>query len=150
MPPPPVIPIRERPSALVTRLNLVANDANLYTESLRAPGYSDSTGNRDLAGIGDSLLRQFYQIEGRTRRKSRGAIQDIVGRLASNNNLAARGFALGIDRYILNNPSNQGAVPISLMATTMEAILGAVFLDNGESLAAVKLVIIQFGLGWPE
>ncbi|KAL2850211.1 hypothetical protein BJY01DRAFT_245520 [Aspergillus pseudoustus] len=144
MAPPPVIPIQERVRAFLTRFNIVLNDTNLSVEMLRAPGYGDSTGNRDLAGIGDSALRQYYQVEGCARRMSRGDIQDIIGRVTSNEYLAARGFELGIDTYILNNPSNQGAVPVKLMAATMEATIGAVFLDNEESLAAVRSIIAQF------
>jgi ribonuclease-3 len=74
----------------------------------------------------------------------------MVKQLAGNDNLAARGFELGIDAYILNNPAHQGAVPKSLMATTMEAIMGAVFVDNGESLPPVRPIIAAFGLSVPE
>ncbi|KAL2839867.1 ribonuclease III domain-containing protein [Aspergillus pseudodeflectus] len=144
------IPERDRPRALCTRFNIVPNDESLFTEALSAAGYRDSTGHKNLAGVGDATLLQNTQVEGRERHMSRGAITDMVKQIAGNENLAARGFELGIDAYILNNPAHRGDIQDRLMATTMEAIIGAVFLDNGKSLSAVQSIIAAFGLGWPE
>jgi ribonuclease III len=64
----------------------------------------------------------------------------------SNYRLAQIGFARGIDSFILLNPSLRGTVPKSLMATTMEAILGAVYLDSQKNIASVLRVVIRLGL----
>ena len=64
----------------------------------------------------------------------------------SNYRLAQIGFARGIDSFILLNPSLRGTVPTSLMATTMEAILGAVYLDSQKNIAPVLRVVIRLGL----
>ncbi|KAJ0415780.1 ribonuclease III domain-containing protein [Aspergillus carlsbadensis] len=149
MPPLP-IPIHQRPQAFLTRFNLIFETENLIVEALRQAGYFGSAGNKDLAVIGDTTLRLYIQIEGRARRRSRGDINDMVQKLACNANLAARGFDLGIDGYIQNNPSQRGIISDGMMATTMEAIIGAVFLDKNRELAAVEPIIAAFGLTWPE
>lgn len=62
---------------------------------------------------------------------------------ATNENLAKIGFSLGMDTYIQLNPSAQGIVPERLMATTMEAIIGAVYLDRNRDIMAVRRLIIH-------
>lgn len=64
----------------------------------------------------------------------------------TNLHLAQVGFAKGIDKVILLNPSLQGVVQQRLMATTMEAILGAVYLDSHRDIQAVLRVSVHLGL----
>lgn len=65
---------------------------------------------------------------------------------AANENLWRIGFAKNLDIFIHLNPSSGGVVQDRLMATTMEAILGAVYLDSGKDIAAVLRVVINLGL----
>lgn len=60
---------------------------------------------------------------------------------ATNGNLAHIGLSLGLDAYIQLNPSAQGVVPERLMATTIEAIIGAVYLDSNKDIRKVRLLI---------
>lgn len=62
---------------------------------------------------------------------------------ATNENLANIGFVLGIDVYIQLNPSAQGVVPGRLMATTIEAIVGAVYLDCKRNIEVVRRLILH-------
>lgn len=62
---------------------------------------------------------------------------------ATNENLAQIGFSLGLDVYIQLNPSAQGVVPGRLMATTIEAIIGAVYLDSDRNMMTIHLLIIH-------
>lgn len=64
----------------------------------------------------------------------------------SNYRLGQIGFARGINSFILLNPSLRGTVPQNLMATTVEAILGAVYLDSQRDISAVLRVVIRLGL----
>ncbi|KAL3483844.1 ribonuclease III domain-containing protein [Aspergillus germanicus] len=146
----PPIPNQDRPRAFLMRFNLTFENEDLIVEALRAAGYLGSVGNKELALIGDTVLRLYLQVEGRARRLSRGAINDMVQRLSCNDNLTDRGSELGIGAYIQNNPSQGNAISPGLMATTVEAIIGAVFLDKNRELAAVEPVIALFGLSWPE
>ncbi|KAL2827878.1 ribonuclease III domain-containing protein [Aspergillus pseudoustus] len=145
------IPITQRARKFCEEFTLnFANEAFIQ-EALRAAGAGGSTaGNKNLALIGDSILRTYFQIEGYKRGKSRGEIDDIVKKLACNAHLTKRGFDLGLDAYIWNNPSQGNVISDGLMATTVEAIIGAAFLANGQALATTTPVITAFGLTWPE
>ncbi|KAF1963887.1 hypothetical protein BU23DRAFT_495047 [Bimuria novae-zelandiae CBS 107.79] len=60
-----------------------------------------------------------------------------------NANLAAVGFRYNLDRCVLLNPGTT-AVSDKTMATTVEAILGAVHVDGGD--AALGMVMAKLGL----
>jgi ribonuclease-3 len=77
-------------------------------------------------------------------------INQIVSRIASNTNLAQRGFELGLDRCICKNPSQGNFVSDKLMATTVEAIAGAVFLETSWDRAALQRIVDALGLAWPD
>jgi ribonuclease-3 len=68
--------------------------------------------------------------------------QDLV----SNNNLGRRGFELGLDRCIITAPGLE-RVSTNMMATTVEAILGAIYVDSGANdLGAVRAAVQAMGL----
>ena len=56
---------------------------------------------------------------------------DIVGRVGSNANLDRVGRLYWLDDFICRNPSQAGYISPNTMAATVEAILGAVYLDGG-------------------
>ncbi|KAL2817998.1 ribonuclease III domain-containing protein [Aspergillus cavernicola] len=144
------IPIDDRPSAFQTHFNLEFHNTALITEALRASGVIDREGNKSLAHIGDTVLQLSLQLEGRARRATREQINYATQQIAANVNLTKRGFALGIDAYIWNNPSQGNSVSPKVMATTMEAIIGAAFLDMNRDMAEVQSIIDALGLVWPE
>lgn len=73
----------------------------------------------------------------------KGGITNAQNTCATNKNLAEIGFSLGIDAYIQLNPSSQGVVPERLMATTIEAIIGAVYLDCNKDIEVVHRLILR-------
>ncbi|PYH28117.1 uncharacterized protein BO87DRAFT_322949, partial [Aspergillus neoniger CBS 115656] len=77
-------------------------------------------------------------------------INQMVSRIASNTNLAQRGFELGLDRYICKNPSQGNFVSDKLMATTVEAIAGAVFVEISWVRVALQRIVDALGLAWPD
>jgi len=56
------------------------------------------------------------------------------------------GFRNGLDRFVYINPAQDGVVSAGTMATTLEAILGAVYID---SLGNMRRVAAGVGLCWP-
>lgn len=60
-----------------------------------------------------------------------------------NLNLSAVGFAHGLDSCVILNPGTQ-SVSDKTMATTVEAILGAVYMDGGDG--ALNAVLVNLGL----
>ena len=77
-------------------------------------------------------------------------ISTVVSKIAGNRNLVQRGFALSMDQYILNNPSQGTFISDKLMASTMEAIVGSYFLDQEFDFAALPHVLAVLGLSWPD
>lgn len=73
----------------------------------------------------------------------------MIQQRASNAYLAKQGFVLGIDKFIVKNPSQFEIMP-SVMATTMEAIVGAVYLDCNQQIQPCADVMTALGLSWPE
>jgi dsRNA-specific ribonuclease len=64
----------------------------------------------------------------------------------SNANLARRGRALGIDRHMRCNAGME-FISDSMVATTMEALLGAAFYNGGLNSVAQMLSVMDLGSG---
>lgn len=47
----------------------------------------------------------------------------------------------GLTRYIVKNPCQQGQVPQETAASTIEALIGAVYLDCGKNISTVMKVL---------
>ena len=71
----------------------------------------------------------------------------IVQQVANNTNLSTIGRQNGLAAYINTNPSQEGLISEKTLTNTVEALLGAVYLDSGNDLNAVKLVMRALGLG---
>lgn len=159
----PILSTAERIRALEAILAYEFNDMALPRKALEAAGATMAReGNKPLALIGDAILRLVlyelhYEEEASIRLphyydvslhcviadKGIGVMTNAQNTRATNENLAQIGFSLGIDAYIQLNPSSQGVVNERLMATTMEAIIGAVYLDSGKNVMTTRLVVIR-------
>ncbi|KAJ5203429.1 hypothetical protein N7449_005508 [Penicillium cf. viridicatum] len=125
-----------------------ANNA-LLREALQVPNGSNGDGNKKIALIGDIILDLVIVTSGYDKNKTRGEISKISQQRVSNVNLAKQGFVHGIDRFIVKNRSQFDIMP-SVMATTMEAIVGAVYLDCKQQIQPCADVMTALGLSWPE
>lgn len=102
-------------------------------------------GNRRLAVLGDTVLKlalveDWYQGKGVRERLSR-----VVSDVGSNANLDRIGRISGLDALINKNPSDKDAnVGTITMAGTVEAIIGAVYLDS--DMKSVTEVMQNLGL----
>ncbi|KAL4998460.1 ribonuclease III domain-containing protein [Aspergillus recurvatus] len=122
----------------------------LLAGALAAPGAITREGNKSLGLLGGTALQLYLQVQGRERDMSLERISQTISQVAANKNLAQRGFDLGINKYILNNPSQGSYISAKLMATTMEAIVGAYFEDQMREFEALERIVGVLGLGWPE
>lgn len=67
--------------------------------------------------------------------------------IASNRNLDKCGRDNDLEKYVNPHKSfKRGQIPPKTMAATVEALLGAVFIDSGENLKAVKIAMTGLGL----
>jgi ribonuclease-3 len=65
---------------------------------------------------------------------------------ACNRTLNARGQQWSLDQFVNKNPLQNGGVSETIRANTVEAIIGAVWLDSGRNAAQVDLVMEKMGL----
>lgn len=65
---------------------------------------------------------------------------------ARNTNLALIGRSRGLDKYIHVNPCQWGQVSDKVMATAVEALIGAVFIDSDWNISIVQSVIVKLGI----
>ncbi|KAJ6111046.1 hypothetical protein N7486_003281 [Penicillium sp. IBT 16267x] len=134
----------ERISAVEVIINYEFHDKSLLVKALEAAGATmASQGNKRLALIGDAALRLVLYEFGYEGEASIRDMTNAHNTLATNENLRQIGFSLGLDVYIQLNPSAQGIVPGRLMATTIEAIIGAVYLDSNKDSMVMRLLIIH-------
>ena len=68
--------------------------------------------------------------------------------IGSNNNLDRVGRVHGLDAYVHINPGGNTVAP-NTMAATVEALLGAIYLDSGHDIEAVNAVMNRLGLRAP-
>lgn len=76
-------------------------------------------------------------------------ISKVISVKASNANLAEVGMGNALDRLVYTNPAQHGVLSPRTMATAVEAILGAVYVDSGEDVQAVRSTMEALQLTWP-
>ncbi|KAJ5648172.1 hypothetical protein N7490_004544 [Penicillium lividum] len=136
----------ERQKIIDDIIQYVFKSLTLLDIAFRAPGAADSKGNKGMALIGDAVLRLVLYEHGYEADASTKTMTGSQNTNATNANLARLGFGLGLADLIELNPSARGAVPMKLMATTMEALIGAVYLDCGKDITVTRQVIILLGI----
>ncbi|KFY83837.1 hypothetical protein V500_09875 [Pseudogymnoascus sp. VKM F-4518 (FW-2643)] len=129
------------------------NDAELLWEAEQASGSSAAflypEGNKRLAMIGDVVLKLVVLLDLRPRNMPKGSMNKIAESIVGNTVLERIGRQIHLDELVNNNQSQQGIVSPKTLADTFEAILGAVYLDSGKNIEAVRLVMANLGL-WPQ
>jgi ribonuclease III len=56
----------------------------------------------------------------------------------------------GIDRFVIQVPSHKGRPSRNFLASATESLVGAVWLDSGRDMKAVRSVIEILGIAEPE
>ncbi|KAF7525649.1 hypothetical protein PCG10_004640 [Penicillium crustosum] len=143
------LPSDEELQVFEEKINYSFTNYTLSREALQVSNGFNGDGNKGLALIGDSILDLIIVISGRKKNKTKGEISEMIQLKASNAALAKQGFVLGIDRFIVKNPSQIEIMP-KVMATTMEAIVGAVYIDCNEQIQPCEDVMTALGLSWSE
>lgn len=106
-----------------------------------AGGHRFIDGNKTLAMVGDTVLKLVLIEDMYQGGHSRGQIQSTVSYVGANANLSAVGLASGLSTVINAHPGQFGPVGPVTVASTVEAILGAVWYDSGKDLGAVRRVM---------
>ena len=72
-------------------------------------------------------------------------MSDLQRDLVSEKGLADRGFSHGLDAFIIKNAGHFGRISNRMMATAVEALVGAVYKDSDLDLEAVRAVMGNLG-----
>ncbi|KAH9845167.1 ribonuclease III [Teratosphaeria destructans] len=104
-------------------------------------------GNQSLAWLGDSVLAVALKMPWYAGRQTRKySTNHWFQRMTSNKHLAKLAVKHGIHRFCFPSGATMG---YKALATTMEALIGAVYLDSGYDLGKVQVVMEAMGLGCP-
>lgn len=128
-------------------------DNDIVWEALQAAGSvvrqsgnrSFREGNKRLAIVGDAVLKLALVEDWYDGEEAREMANHILSTVASNANLNKVGRLHGLDELVNTNPSQRHSVSPVTMTATVEAVLGAIYLDGG--LDAAKQVIQTLRLG---
>jgi ribonuclease III len=106
-----------------------------------------SEGNLRLAMLGDSLLDLILRKDWYFTGQSRNEMQRWLDQQVSNSHLAriAKKHSLQSAGW----PSTGEGLPEQRLADMVKALVGAVWVDSGFDLVAVKKVMHSLGLGYP-
>ncbi|KAH7130271.1 ribonuclease III domain-containing protein [Dendryphion nanum] len=107
--------------------------------------------NIDLALVGNSILatilcKMWYQArDSQGNRLTPGHWNDIRQQKLSNDSLGGLGFEIGIHRCIMKE-AGLGRVSKKMVAQTVEAVIGAVYMDvDDNGMESVRAVIQDMG-----
>ncbi|EAT90239.1 hypothetical protein HBI56_046690 [Parastagonospora nodorum] len=124
------------------------HDSTLLKEAFLASGAPISNkdiegpvkGNKRLALVGDAVLRLAVLDEwfesGTSTAEGHGRVVEV----GTNERLAKVAENWNLKKYMIENPCQQGEAPRELLASTVEAILGAVWLDSYQDFGEVQKV----------
>ncbi|KAM0797066.1 ribonuclease III domain-containing protein [Usnea florida] len=99
-------------------------------------------GNKRLALLGDTILKLALLEDWYKGQESREKMSRIIGSIGANPSLMTVGRAKGLDALINKNPSDKD-YPVGgrTIADTIEAIIGAVYVDSNSNVQIVKEVM---------
>ncbi|KAI4173984.1 MAG: hypothetical protein LQ346_008307 [Caloplaca aetnensis] len=127
-------------------IGYVFNDPYLVVEAVTAAGSRTSSGNRQfadgnkrLAVLGDTVLQLALAQDWYDGNEPRGAFTKILQRVGSNSNISRVGLANNLDAFVLLAGA-QSTISPGTMAATVEALIGAVYLDSND-MNTVKAVM---------
>ncbi|KAL8396659.1 hypothetical protein RB594_003647 [Gaeumannomyces avenae] len=132
-------------------------DRKLLKEATLAAGASvsrtdiagDVNGNESLALIGDALIRLDVAHRSYIEGVGPGQSTLVLSAAGANDSLAALRARFGLDRSVTKNPSQRGEVPRVTLASTVEALIGAVWVDSGNQFDQVQSVLRALQLTEP-
>ncbi|XMA14618.1 hypothetical protein WAI453_007409 [Rhynchosporium graminicola] len=129
-------------------IEYIFNNKELLWSALHAAGSREggNDGNKTLAMLGDAVLKVVVLDDLIITGASRGVISQRTNNIVSNQNLAGICTTTGLAQYINGNPSQWGEEQTKTKTATIEAILGAVFLDSGKKIDCVRTAMAALGL----
>ncbi|GAB1734926.1 hypothetical protein NU219Hw_g5t1 [Hortaea werneckii] len=124
-------------------------DENILLDALDTTGLRVRQSNPRLALLGDAILKFVILDDWFPTGTPKGAGNHHVSSIGSNANLAAAARLHGIEACVLTHPGHRGPVSQATLSTTIEAIIGAVYLDSEKDMDAVRALMEAMDLTIP-
>ncbi|KAH8164792.1 hypothetical protein CIB48_g3440 [Xylaria polymorpha] len=140
----------DRASKLVAAqqiLNYEFQNKDLLYEAMQTPGSNTASsnehtlieGNKRLAGVGDAVITLVIKLDCYMMNRPIGEISQILQRVVSNHHFTSKCVETGLSACIHLNPSQRGVISPRTLADTLEAVIGAVYLDGGIDKARLAM-----------
>ncbi|KAK5130379.1 hypothetical protein LTR08_002171 [Meristemomyces frigidus] len=128
--------------ALIERLaGYRFRNENILLEAIDTTGLRVAQSNQRLALLGDATVKQVLLDEWYPSGSSKGTGNTIISTVGSNDNLATVARNCGLHTCVITHPGHRGAVSQGTLATMVEAIIGAVYVDSDKNMTAVRAVM---------
>ncbi|KAI1757214.1 ribonuclease III domain-containing protein [Xylaria castorea] len=132
-------------------LNYKFQNENLLWEALQAPGSNIAEldgrkltqGNKSLASIGDAIITLVIRCDCHRMDRNIGETSESLQRLVNNYQLAFKCDETGLKACINNNQCQRGVVSPRTLADTLEAVIGAIYLDSDIDNAKLAIQSLQ-------
>ncbi|KAJ9213001.1 hypothetical protein DTO166G4_5331 [Paecilomyces variotii] len=129
-------------------------DLDILKEGFVAAGASSAVkdthvsleGNKRLAFVGDAVLRLIVADEWFPSGTSTATANKLLEEYGSNDKLSETAKARRFQDYLIRNPSQRGEDARTTLASTTEALIGAVWIDSGKDFVTTQRVVKKLGL----
>ncbi|PGH00831.1 hypothetical protein AJ79_08082 [Helicocarpus griseus UAMH5409] len=121
-------------------------DSMLCLKAIQVKHFINQFGNQALVQLGDAALRLALCSAGYERYAYAEQILEVVDVKATNANLAKLGFPRKLNGYIIERESAE--LGERSVATLVEALLSAVYVDCKGDMTTVKKVMETLDLCW--
>ncbi|OAL49006.1 ribonuclease III [Pyrenochaeta sp. DS3sAY3a] len=133
------------------RLHYSFKNAQLLQEAFIADGATNSrhdiegppAGNKRLALVGDAVLRLSIFDDWFPSGDSTANGHELLQEVATNDQLQHVAKNWHLQNWLTENPSQAGQAQKTTLASTVEAIIGAVWIDSDRNFPKVQEVIHQ-------
>ncbi|CEN59248.1 hypothetical protein ASPCAL01700 [Aspergillus calidoustus] len=142
--------------AFMERFHLELENPDLLVRALRCRSLRATDDARSLSFVGDAVFRLYAATLGQEKGHSVGQVAALTKVLYSNKALARQAWRLRLDetanlRHILATSADYKKDTLEiLLATTLEAVVGAVFIDKKHSLHDTIPFLTALGLNISE
>ncbi|KAI0486022.1 ribonuclease III domain-containing protein [Xylaria cf. heliscus] len=124
---------------------------DLLWEALQAPGSDVPTlngrrlaeGNKGLSLVGDGVISLVIRLDSYMKNQYIGEANESLQRLVNNHRFATKCDKTGLAACINRNQSQRGFISPRTLADTVEAVIGAVYLDGGIDKAKSVMQTLQ-------
>ncbi|PPJ57289.1 hypothetical protein CBER1_09017 [Cercospora berteroae] len=140
------------------------SNLDLLSEAIDTSGMTGRQSNKRLALVGDRALGIAMVAAWYPSGADKGCLNDLAISVhsddlagagsnwlaqLSNTHLAAVAREIGLDQHLILNPGHVGRLSDATLATSLEAVMGAIYFDCGGRIPLIESVMRKIGINMP-